>query len=105
MKEACPGLHIMSTIIAGYPGETDADFQHTVEVLQGLPLTRACIHRYSARPEALGQMPAHPVPEDIIHKRYRFLNQMFYDKLLKRKCEAITNIPLKFGEKRYGSCT
>ena len=105
LKKAWPGLHIMSTVIVGYPGETDADFQQTVEVLHRLPLTWAYIHRYSPRPEALGQMPEHPTPEDVIDKRYRFLNQMFYDKLLKHKCKAIINIPHKLGEKRYGSCT
>jgi len=50
IREIVPGASIATDIIVGFPGETEAQFQHTYDLLAELRLDRAHIARYSARP-------------------------------------------------------
>ncbi len=44
------GVHVGADVIAGFPGETDADFEETVRVLDGLPVHYLHVFPYSPRP-------------------------------------------------------
>ncbi len=50
IRALIPGVSIATDIIVGFPGETEAQFQHTYDLLQELQLDKAHIARYSARP-------------------------------------------------------
>lgn len=50
IRETIPGVSIATDIIVGFPGETEAQFGNTYELLQELRLDKAHIARYSARP-------------------------------------------------------
>ncbi len=50
IREMIPGVSIATDIIVGFPGETEAQFQHTYDLLAELKLDKAHIARYSARP-------------------------------------------------------
>jgi len=50
LRETIPGVSIATDIIVGFPGETEAQFQHTYDLLAELKLDKAHIARYSARP-------------------------------------------------------
>jgi len=50
IREIIPGVSIATDIIVGFPGETEAQFQNTYDLLQELRLDKAHIARYSARP-------------------------------------------------------
>lgn len=50
IREVIPGVSIATDIIVGFPGETEAQFQHTYELLETLRLDKAHIARYSSRP-------------------------------------------------------
>jgi len=50
LRETIPGVSIATDIIVGFPGETEAQFQHTYALLAELKLDKAHIARYSARP-------------------------------------------------------
>ena len=45
-----PGVSIATDIIVGFPGETEAQFQHTYDLLESLRLDVAHLARYSTRP-------------------------------------------------------
>ena len=45
-----PGLSLGADVIAGFPGETPADFEETVRFLQALPVTYLHAFPYSPRP-------------------------------------------------------
>jgi ribosomal protein S12 methylthiotransferase len=46
-REACPELVIRSTFIAGFPGETEAEFQHLLDFMQEAQIDRAGCFAYS----------------------------------------------------------
>ncbi len=53
IRTIIPGVSIATDIIVGFPGETEAQFQNTYDLLEELRLDRAHIARYSARPLTL----------------------------------------------------
>jgi tRNA-2-methylthio-N6-dimethylallyladenosine synthase len=50
IRELIPGVSIATDIIVGFPGETEAQFQATYDLLAELRLDKAHIARYSSRP-------------------------------------------------------
>ena len=46
-RAACPELIVRSTFIAGFPGETEAEFQHLLDFLQEAQIDRAGCFAYS----------------------------------------------------------
>ena len=50
IRELIPGVSIATDVIVGFPGETQAQFQHTYDLLKELRLDKAHIARYSSRP-------------------------------------------------------
>ncbi len=57
-----PGVSIATDIIVGFPGETEAQFQRTYDLLTELRLDKAHIARYSPRPQTLA---ARRYPDDV----------------------------------------
>jgi len=53
IRELIPGVSIATDIIVGFPGETEAQFQHTYDLLAELRLDKAHIARYSPRPQTV----------------------------------------------------
>lgn len=49
MKAARPGLSITTDIIVGFPGETEEDFQATIDTVERLQFDNAFVFRYSKR--------------------------------------------------------
>jgi ribosomal protein S12 methylthiotransferase len=63
LREAVPGLTLRTTVIVGFPGETEADFRELLELLEELRFDRVGAFTYSLEegtPAALmaGQVPA-----------------------------------------------
>jgi tRNA A37 methylthiotransferase MiaB len=50
IRERIPGVSIATDIIVGFPGETEAQFQRTYDLLAELKLDVAHLARYSTRP-------------------------------------------------------
>jgi len=50
LANAIPRLGLGADVIAGFPGETDADFAETLAVVEALPLTYLHVFPYSDRP-------------------------------------------------------
>jgi len=53
IRERIPGVSIATDIIVGFPGETEAQFNNTYNLLKELRLDKAHIARYSARPQTV----------------------------------------------------
>ena len=49
MKAARPGIAITTDIIVGFPGETEEDFQATIDTVEHLKFDNAFVFRYSKR--------------------------------------------------------
>ena len=88
-REVCPDLALRSTFIAGFPGETDADFEMLLDFLDEAKIERAGCFKYEpvrgAKSNELG-LPF--VPEDVKEARFkRFMErqQKISADILKRK--------------------
>lgn len=57
-REACPDIAITTDLIAGFPGETEQEFQETVDFIRQISFSGGHVFTYSARPHtAAAQMP------------------------------------------------
>ncbi len=50
LKKACPGIALSTDVIVGFPGETDSEFQETLNVLEEVRFSSAFLFQYSPRP-------------------------------------------------------
>lgn len=76
IRDRIPGVSIATDIIVGFPGETDAQFQETYDLLEELRLDVAHLARYSPRPGTVSErrMPD-DVPEEEKWRRFRALEE------------------------------
>jgi tRNA-2-methylthio-N6-dimethylallyladenosine synthase len=72
-----PGVSVATDIIVGFPGETEAQFQGTYDLLAELKLDVAHLARYSPRPGTVAErrMPD-DVPEEEKMRRFRALEEL-----------------------------
>jgi ribosomal protein S12 methylthiotransferase len=68
-REACPELTIRSTFIAGFPGETEAEFEELLTFLEEAQLDRVGCFAYSPVEGAKANELPDPVPEEVREER------------------------------------
>jgi tRNA-2-methylthio-N6-dimethylallyladenosine synthase len=70
VRRAIPRAAITTDIIVGFPGETEADFADTLEVVRQARFASAFTFRYSIRPGTPAATMDHQVPADVVQDRY-----------------------------------
>jgi len=76
LNDHMPGVSIATDIIVGFPGETEAQFQRTYDLLEDLKLDVAHLARYSARPGTVADRRfVDNVPEAEKMRRFRLLEE------------------------------
>jgi len=73
LAERLPVFGLGADIIAGFPGESDADHRHTVALVDALPFTYLHVFPYSERPGAAAGRLRERVPPGAIRDRAREL--------------------------------
>jgi ribosomal protein S12 methylthiotransferase len=68
-RAVCPDLVIRSTFIAGFPGETEEEFQYLLDFMQEANIDRAGCFAYSPVEGAAANALDHPVPQAIREER------------------------------------
>ena len=68
-RAACPDLVIRSTFIAGFPGETEAEFEYLLNFLDEAQIDRAGCFAYSPVEGATANQLESPVPDAIREER------------------------------------
>ncbi len=68
-REICPDITVRSTFIAGFPGETEQDFQMLLDFLQEAQLDRVGCFAYSAVDGAAANQLPDQVPEEVKRER------------------------------------
>ncbi|MCW8928704.1 MAG: tRNA (N6-isopentenyl adenosine(37)-C2)-methylthiotransferase MiaB [Gammaproteobacteria bacterium] len=61
IREARPDIHLSSDFIIGFPGETEADFQATMQLIEDVRFDQSFSFIYSPRPGT----PAASLPDDV----------------------------------------
>lgn len=76
VREFLPTAAIGTDVIAGFPGETDPEFQATVQLLEELPFTYFHVFPYSRRSgTTAAKLPGH-LPAPLIRERAQTLRQL-----------------------------
>ena len=70
MKNKIPNLTLSTDIILGFPGETDEEFEDTLEVVEKVRFEQVYMFIYSRRVGTPGDKMQNQIPEDIKHKRF-----------------------------------
>ncbi len=78
-RAVCPGLSIRSTFIAGFPGETESEFEFLIEFLKQAQLDRVGCFAYSPVQGAAANELADPLPEPVREQRRARLMQVQAD--------------------------
>lgn len=65
LREVRPGISLTSDFIVGFPGETDADFQATMNLIEEVGFDQSFSFIYSPRPGT----PAASLLDDVSHER------------------------------------
>lgn len=70
VRESIPNAAITTDIIVGFPGETEEDFQQTLEVVEKSRFTSAFTFQYSPRPGTPAAEMEDQVPKAVVQDRY-----------------------------------
>jgi tRNA-2-methylthio-N6-dimethylallyladenosine synthase len=99
LRAVRPDLALSSDFIVGFPGETDADFDDTMRLIEQVGFASAYSFRYSRRPGTPGSAMDDQVPENVKVARLAALQA-----LLGRQAEVFniskagTTVPVLFAE-------
>jgi tRNA-2-methylthio-N6-dimethylallyladenosine synthase len=74
LREARPDLALSSDFIVGFPGETEDDFRHTLDVVEQVGYAGAFSFKYSPRP-GTPAADMEQVPEVVKHERLQRLQR------------------------------
>jgi tRNA-2-methylthio-N6-dimethylallyladenosine synthase len=80
LRQTCPGLALSTDLIVGFPGETEADFGQTLDLMREAGFDQAFSFKYSPRPQTRAATFTDQVPEDVKAERLARL-QAWQDEL------------------------
>lgn len=76
VRSAIPDAGITTDIIVGFPGESDEDFQGTLDVVKRARFTAAYTFQYSKRPGTPAATMPDQVAADVVAARYQELHKL-----------------------------
>ena len=74
-RKARPDIAVSSDFIVGFPGETEDDFQATMDVVKRVRYASSFSFKYSPRPGTPAAIMKNQVPEDVKTKRLMILQK------------------------------
>ena len=76
MKAKIPNLTLSTDIIVGFAGETEEDFEDTLDVVKKVCFEQVYMFIYSRRVGTPGDKMTNQIPEEIKHKRFNRLKEL-----------------------------
>jgi tRNA-2-methylthio-N6-dimethylallyladenosine synthase len=91
LKDAVPDLAISTDIIVGYPGETDRDFEETMDLMREVEFESSFSFKFSPRPgtPAAGLPEEETVPDETAGTRLRELQAFQKEITLRKNMERV----------------
>lgn len=69
LKQASPDFTFTTDVIVGFPGETDADFEETLQVMEQVKFAKVHMFPYSERKRTRAALFSNKVPPEVITER------------------------------------
>lgn len=76
LRDTVPDIAITTDIIVGFPGETEDDFEETLDLVRKVGFDSAFTFLYSIRKGTPAEKYTEQVPEDVKHERFNRLVDM-----------------------------
>ena len=91
LKTMCPEATISTDIIVGFPGESDEDFEDTLDVMKTVEFDQIFSFKYSPRPETEAQYFKNVVDEELASSRLTFLQSLHNEIMDKNNAKLLGN--------------
>lgn len=88
LRTLCPEVSLSTDIIVAFPGESDADFQETLDVMKEVKFEQIFSFKYSPRPHTEAEHFTDIVDEDIASQRLSELQELSRD-IIDKKNETL----------------
>lgn len=92
MKRKIPNLTLSTDIIVGFPGETDEEFEDTLDVVRKVNFEQVYMFIYSRRVGTPGDRMKNQVPEEIKHRRFDKLKALVESQIAENNQKYIGTI-------------
>lgn len=100
IRQALPAVAVSCDVIAGFPGETDEEFERSAAFCEQMAFSRMHVFRYSARPGTPAAAAADQVDPQIMAKRaarLRAIAERSADRDARRRIGSRERAVLEFG--------
>jgi len=92
LRKCCPNVSLTTDIIVGFPGESEEDFNYTMELVKKCDFEGAYTFIYSPRKGTPSALFENKIDIDIAHKRLLILNDLINQGFLKGNNRFINSI-------------
>ena len=92
LKAAVSDIAITTDIIVGFPGETEEDFEETIEVVKKVEYDSAFTFLYSVREGTKAATMDNQIPDEIKHQRFDRLLDVLYTIVLEKNQQCIDKV-------------
>lgn len=92
MKEMIPDVKFSTDIIVGFPGETEKDFEDTLDVVRKVKYEQIFMFIYSRRVGTPADKMENQIPEKIKHERFDRLKELYEELVEENNKKYIGNI-------------
>jgi len=89
LREVCPGISVTSDVIVGFPGEEEADFQQTLDLMREVRFDNLFSFQYSKREGTAAAGMDDPVPSDVKRERLRRLQTLQEEHALEKNLACV----------------
>ncbi len=84
LREMVPDVHISTDIIVGFPGESEEDFQDTLDVVEKVRFDQIFSFKYSPRPFTKAAEFENQIPQEVASRRLKEVQDL-HNKILDEK--------------------
>ena len=92
MRKEIPDILFSTDIIVGFPGETEEDFEDTLDVVRRINYEQIFMFIYSRRVGTVANKMENQIPEEIKHKRFERLKKLYDDNVSKNNEKFIGKV-------------
>lgn len=92
LKKEVPDVAITTDIIVGFPGETEEDFQETIDVVKKVEYDSAFTFLYSIREGTKAALMEDQIPDEIKHERFDRLLDVLYQIVLNKNQQCVGKV-------------
>ncbi len=92
IKKEIPDVVFSTDIIVGFPGETEEDFEETLDVVKKVNFEQVFMFIYSRRVGTVADRMENQIPEGIKHERFERLKALFEENIEKNNQKYVGTV-------------